>query len=96
MHLGVGHPKNILACYDMGYTLFDSAMPTRDARHGRLYRFNNPETDPDAGLDGDWMSYVYIDDKKHIKSDTPDFKRLRLPVLPALLARFSPSPFQDQ
>ncbi len=38
MHaLGVGHPKNVLACFDLGYDLFDSAMPTRDARHGRLY-----------------------------------------------------------
>ncbi|MGB8253325.1 MAG: tRNA guanosine(34) transglycosylase Tgt [Anaerolineaceae bacterium] len=72
MHaLGVGHPQNVLACYDMGYTLFDSAMPTRDARHGRLCRFNHPESDPSAGLSGDWLSYVYIDDKRHIKSDGP-------------------------
>jgi queuine tRNA-ribosyltransferase len=72
MHaLGVGHPKNILACYDMGYMLFDSAMPTRDARHGRLFRFNKLEKEPDAGLSGDWLSYVYIDDKRHIKMDKP-------------------------
>jgi queuine tRNA-ribosyltransferase len=72
MHaLGVGHPKNVLACYDLGYDLFDSAMPTRDARHGRLFRFNQPASDPDAGLRGNWLSYVYIDDKKHIKADGP-------------------------
>jgi queuine tRNA-ribosyltransferase len=72
MHaLGVGHPKNVLACFDLGYGLFDSAMPTRDARHGRLYRFNLPEKDPAAGLCGDWLSYVYIEDKRHIKADVP-------------------------
>jgi queuine tRNA-ribosyltransferase len=72
MHaLGVGHPKNVLACYDLGYGLFDSAMPTRDARHGRLYRFNQRTDAPVAGLSGNWLSYVYIEDKKHIKADIP-------------------------
>jgi queuine tRNA-ribosyltransferase len=71
MHaLGVGHPKNVLACFDLGFDLFDSAMPTRDARHGRLLRFNQPSHGQTAGLSGDWLSYVYIDDKKHIKADT--------------------------
>ena len=37
--LGVGHPANVLACARLGYELFDSIMPTRDARNGRLYTF---------------------------------------------------------
>ena len=38
MHaLGVGHPANIAACAPLGYGIFDSALPTRDARRGRLY-----------------------------------------------------------
>lgn len=38
MHaLGVGHPANIAACVPLGYAIFDSALPTRDARRGRLY-----------------------------------------------------------
>ncbi len=69
MHaLGVGHPENVLACYRLGYELFDSAMPTRDARHGRLYTFNQ---DPQSGLSGKWLKYLYINDEKHIKSDRP-------------------------
>jgi len=72
MHaLGVGHPKNVLACWDMGYGLFDSAMPTRDARHARLYAFTQPASAPQAGLAGDWMDYVYINDEQHIKADLP-------------------------
>ncbi len=31
--------QNVLACFELGYGMFDSAMPTRDARHGRLYSF---------------------------------------------------------
>ena len=33
MHaLGIGHPLNIAACVPLGYGIFDSALPTRDAR----------------------------------------------------------------
>ncbi len=72
MHaLGVGHPQNVLACWDIGYSLFDSAMPTRDARHARLYAFTQPAQAPDAGLCGEWMAYVYINDEQHVKANLP-------------------------
>ena len=72
MHaLGVGHPQNVVACQQMGYDIFDSAMPTRDARHGRLYRFTQPEEAPLAGLTGDWLAYLYINDDQHIKNSQP-------------------------
>jgi queuine tRNA-ribosyltransferase len=72
MHaLGVGHPQNVLACYRLGYGLFDSAMPTRDARHGRLYTFKQTANEPLSGLAGDWLGYVYINDERHVKSDRP-------------------------
>lgn len=68
MHaLGVGHPRNVVECYRMGYALFDSAMPTRDARHGRLYAF----TTAASPLTGDWLDYVYIGDEKHIRTNQP-------------------------
>ncbi len=66
MHaLGVGHPDNVVACFRVGYDMFDSALPTRDARNGRLYTF---ETD---ALHNKCVSYVYANDKKYIKSDVP-------------------------
>jgi queuine tRNA-ribosyltransferase len=71
MHaLGVGHPANILSCVEAGYELFDSTMPTRDARHGRLYSF---AVDPGVSrLSGnEWFSYLYIKDKKQIKQNKP-------------------------
>src|SRR5712692_10233620 len=72
MHaLGVGHPANVVTCAHMGYDLFDSAMPTRDARHARLYTFTNGPP-PIPGAWGEpWFSYLYINDDKLIKSDAP-------------------------
>jgi len=35
--LGIAHPANVAVASRLGYDLFDGAMPTRDARHGRLY-----------------------------------------------------------
>ncbi len=61
MHaLGVAHPENVRLCAGMGYNLFDGAMPTRDARHGRLY------SQSERGL-----AYVYITDERHVKTAGP-------------------------
>lgn len=68
--LGIGHPRNVLTGYELGYGIFDCAMPTRDARHGRLYTFTTaPGTD--GGLSGDWLKYYYINDERHIKANQP-------------------------
>lgn len=37
--LGVGTPENIVKLFFMGYQFFDCVLPTRDARHQRLYTF---------------------------------------------------------
>jgi len=67
--LGVGQPANVVACAQLGFGLFDSTMPTRDARHGRLYRFSSAPSR--STLSGDWFSYVYISDAQHIRADAP-------------------------
>ncbi len=70
MHaLGVGQPASVVACARMGYNLFDSTMPTRDARHGRLYTFASEPAS--STLDGAWYSYLYIGDSKHIRAGLP-------------------------
>jgi len=35
--LGIGSPANVVAAAHAGYGTFDCVIPTRDARHGRLY-----------------------------------------------------------
>jgi len=72
MHaLGVGHPESVAACARMGYQIFDSALPTRDARTGRLYSFRADPATPGFRLAGDWFDTTYVVDKKHIKATGP-------------------------
>jgi queuine tRNA-ribosyltransferase len=35
--MGVGQPDDIAFCVDVGWDLFDTVLPTRNARHGYLY-----------------------------------------------------------
>ncbi len=35
--MGVGKPVDMIVCSKMSYNMFDCVIPTRDARHGRLY-----------------------------------------------------------
>jgi queuine tRNA-ribosyltransferase len=70
MHaLGVGHPGSIVDCTRMGYGIFDCAMPTRDARHARLYTFTSEDSSFAAGEK--WFNYLYVNDDKYIKNDAP-------------------------
>ncbi|MCD4684339.1 MAG: queuine tRNA-ribosyltransferase family protein [Anaerolineae bacterium] len=68
--LGVGHPANVAACAQLGYPMFDSAMPTRDARNGRLYTFTDDAAAVNT-LNTDWFAYVYVGDVKHTKAALP-------------------------
>lgn len=69
--LGVAHPANVVECAQIGYNMFDGAMPTRDARHARLYSLQVDPSEPSTRLTGDWFSFVYAIDDKHIKKDLP-------------------------
>jgi queuine tRNA-ribosyltransferase len=46
--------------------LFDSALPTRDARRGRLFTFSGKPT-----LNGKWFRYQYISDERYTKDTRP-------------------------
>ena len=57
--LGVGDPWSVVISYRAGFKLFDCVIPTREARHGRLYIF---ERDP-SSLSFDhpgFYKFVYI------------------------------------
>jgi queuine tRNA-ribosyltransferase len=66
--LGVGSPESLVEGVRAGYSLFDCALPTRDARSGRLYRFETEELPRPSSR---WYSKVYIGDKKHLKNKQP-------------------------
>jgi queuine tRNA-ribosyltransferase len=72
MHaLGVGHPDSIVACVRMGYQIFDCALPTRDARSGRLYIWNAAPDTLNFDANPRWRDTLYIEDDRHIKTDRP-------------------------
>ncbi len=69
MHgLGIGHPVSIVDCVADGYDLFDSALPTRDARRGRLYGAW-PSTA--ESLTDKWFKFIYVKDEKYTKCPGP-------------------------
>ncbi|MEA3355121.1 MAG: tRNA guanosine(34) transglycosylase Tgt [Patescibacteria group bacterium] len=43
--LGIGKPEDIVACVKLGFNIFDCVLPTRDARHGRLYVYKAESID---------------------------------------------------
>lgn len=58
--LGIGNPENIVKLTRMGYHFFDCVLPTRDARHKRLYAFTTDPDSIDFDHDSDWYKYVYL------------------------------------
>ncbi|MBU1110546.1 tRNA guanosine(34) transglycosylase Tgt [Patescibacteria group bacterium] len=58
--LGVGNPQNILDCFRCGYHIFDCVLPTRDARHRRLYVFSRNPDEPDFLETEQVHDYLYI------------------------------------
>lgn len=67
--LGVGKPDEIVGCVDLGYQIFDCVLPTRDARHKRLYVYNAKTIDEIDVHAPNFYSY-YVPDKEKYYSDT--------------------------
>ncbi|MFA5612816.1 MAG: tRNA guanosine(34) transglycosylase Tgt, partial [Anaerolineaceae bacterium] len=67
--LGIGHPESIVTAYKIGYDMFDSALPTRDARHGRLYRKDGVRLTPDTP--SGWLKFTYINTETFIRDPNP-------------------------
>lgn len=61
--LGVGKPQDVLAMSKIGYDIFDCVLPTRDARHKRLYVYNFNSID-EIDLNRENFYSFYIPDKK--------------------------------
>lgn len=61
--LGVGNPQNVIDCISYGYTIFDCVLPTRDARHQRLY-IMEPKND-------EFYSYMYISRSAYANDNSP-------------------------
>lgn len=69
--LGIGSPEHVVACYDMGWRLFDCVLPTRDARHGRLYAWNADSLEAVDLRAAEFYHFVYVRDEKHKRQYEP-------------------------
>jgi queuine tRNA-ribosyltransferase len=68
--LGIGKPENVVRGFQLGYGLFDCTLPTRDARHQRLYVFD--EGWERARLrDSSFYHNLYLQDDKHRRDPGP-------------------------
>lgn len=69
--LGIGKPHEIVECVKLGYTIFDCVLPTRDARHKRLYVYNaNSIEEIDLG-NPKFYSYYVPDKERYFADNTP-------------------------
>jgi queuine tRNA-ribosyltransferase len=69
--LGVGYPEGIVSCHALGFDVFDCVLPTRDARHHRLYTYRqDPRTITPSGSQP-FYSHVYIMDERYIRDEDP-------------------------
>lgn len=68
--LGIGKPENVVRGFRLGYDLFDCTLPTRDARHQRLYVFD--EGWEQSNLEDDsFYHYLYLQDDRHRRDPAP-------------------------
>jgi queuine tRNA-ribosyltransferase len=66
--LGVGDPFQVVKCLDYGWEIFDCTLPTRDARHKRLYIFNKEIKTKHDLENRDFFSYLYLGKDRYFDS----------------------------
>jgi queuine tRNA-ribosyltransferase len=69
--LGVGKPDEIVECVRIGFSIFDCVLPTRDARHKRLYIYNANSIDEINIYSDKFYSYYVPDKEKYYKDMSP-------------------------
>lgn len=67
--LGIGKPDEIVKLVKMGYHIFDCVLPTRDARHKRLYVYTADSIDK-INLDDPKFYKYFVPTKQKHYSDT--------------------------
>ena len=69
--LGVGKPQEIVSMVKMGWNVFDCVLPTRDARHKRLYVYNADTIDNIDILQDKFYNYFVPDKEKYYHDCNP-------------------------
>ena len=69
--LGIGYPEDIVACFNLGFSLFDCALPTRDARHHRLYVYSEDPRNLSFSGTEPFYSHLFIMDERYTRDNEP-------------------------
>lgn len=69
--LGLGSPSDIARLVGFGYQIFDCVLPTRDARHERLYMFKENPEGRNLLENPDCTSYVQIGREEYFRDQRP-------------------------
>lgn len=69
--LGIGNPQAIIDCFKLGYTMFDCVLPTRDARHQRLYVFSHNPNKVNLLEGHGHVKYLHIIREKYVRDSRP-------------------------
>ncbi len=69
--LGIGKPEDIVKLSRLGYNIFDCVLPTRDARHGRLYVYDAISVEEIDVYNKKFYSYIVPDKKKYLDDKSP-------------------------
>lgn len=69
--LGVGKPDDVVGLTNMGFDIFDCVLPTRDARHKRLYVYSAKSIKDIDLSKKNFYSYWTPDRKINLKDDSP-------------------------
>jgi queuine tRNA-ribosyltransferase len=69
--LGIGRPDHVVNAFSLGYSIFDCALPTRDARHGRLYAFKPGWATRRPSPGDDFYRAVRIHDQRYRVDHSP-------------------------
>jgi queuine tRNA-ribosyltransferase len=69
--LGIGMPDDIVKCVKLGYQIFDCVLPTRDARHGRLYVYTAETMDKIQVQHDGFYEFYNPRQAKHLEENIP-------------------------
>lgn len=69
--LGIGKPDDIVKCVNCGWQIFDCVLPTRDARHGRLYVYTDESIDRINVQKEGFYKFYNPRQAKHLEENIP-------------------------
>ena len=69
--LGIGKPDDIVKSYRAGWQVFDCVLPTRDARHGRLYVYKATSIEAINIIEDVFYEYYNPRHASHLEENMP-------------------------